>query len=88
MICNTFNLKEPLSFEHWMNSLGTVTLIYGGYKGYQSNYTTSHTIYVSSGTSYFDDAVNSIKGWLGDDTYLVINKSGDAVFYHKTVYVE
>lgn len=32
MVGESVNSDEPLSFRHWMNSLGTVSLLYGGYK--------------------------------------------------------
>lgn len=31
MLAGTFSPESPLSFEHWMNSLGTVSLLYGAY---------------------------------------------------------
>ena len=28
----TFTPDDPLSFQHWMDSMGTATIIFGGYK--------------------------------------------------------
>ena len=35
-INNTFNNNEPLSFDHWLHSLGSAFLAYNGYKGVQN----------------------------------------------------
>ena len=80
MINGAVNPDKPLSFDHWMNSLGTVSLAYGGYKGVQNIRTVTKSTAVVYGTSYFDDTVNSLKDWLGKDTKTITNLSGDKIF--------
>jgi hypothetical protein len=72
----TFNPDKPLSFQHWLDSFGTFSLIVGVYKAAQNISTTQ-----SSNVSFSaNKTAKELSGWLGDGTKVIMNESGDFVF--------